>query len=94
MAKWFDDVITDKLRNAGNHVILVPARNPNVLMNIVDIYDGVTGKFIAANVPEEAAITFATVWNKLVDANENTEITKYVNLSWLNDVQSERRYNN
>jgi hypothetical protein len=93
MAKWFDDVISDKLRDAGNHVILVPARNPNVLMNIVDIYDGVTGKFIAANIPEDAARTFATVWNSLVDNKENTETIKHVNLSWLIDMKGGLRYN-
>ena len=91
MAKWFDDEIDDKLRGAGNHVILIPARNPNASIDTVDIYDGITGKFIAANVPEKAATTFATVWNKLVDSNENNELIQKFNLEWI--LNSPDKYN-
>jgi len=94
MTKWFDEAITEKLREAGNHVILVPAQNPNALMDTVDVFDGVTGQFIAADVPEDAARNFATVWNKLVDAGENTETAKRVNLEWLTDRKGSRRYSN
>jgi hypothetical protein len=91
MARWFDDAITEKLREAGNHVILVPARNPNAPIDTVDVFDGVTGKFIAADVPEGDARNFAIVWNNLVDSGENNETFKQVNLSWLIGTK-ERHY--
>lgn len=94
MTKWFDEAITEKLREAGNHVILIPARNPVAPIDTVDVYDGVTGTFIAADVPEEAAHNFAVVWNNLVDAGENTESVRKVNLSWLNDLKGAKRYEN
>ena len=94
MTKWFDDVVAEKLREAGNHVILVPAQNSQAFIDTVDVYDGITGQFIAADVPEKAARNFATIWNKLVDAGENTETAKRVNLEWLIDMKGSKRYTN
>ena len=55
MVNWFEEVIADKIRSAKNHVILVPARNQNAPLDAVDIFDGVTGQFIVADVPEDSA---------------------------------------
>jgi hypothetical protein len=93
MTNWFDEAITEKLRIAGNHVILVSALNSNNPL-AVDIYDGVTGKILAEDVPEDAARNFVTVWNKLVDAGENTETAKRVNLEWLTDLKGAKQYAN
>ena len=90
MARWFEDEIADKIRTAENHVILIPAQNPDAGIDMVDVYDGVTGKFIAADVPESPAREFVIIWNELVDAGDNTESVKKLNLEWL--IQSRKRY--
>ena len=64
---------------------MIPSRDVNAPIDSVDIYDGVTGHFIVANVPEEAAYTFAKVWNNLVDAGENTELAKKIDMKWLTE---------
>lgn len=83
MTIWFEEAIEAKLKDAGNHVILVPARNPNAPLDTVDVFDGITGSFLAADVPEESAREFMLIWNGLVDRNENTEEMKNINLAWL-----------
>ena len=93
MMNWFDEAVTEKLHEAGNHVIMVPACNPDAPIDTVDLYDGITGKFIAAGVPEEAARKFAKVWNDLQDSGENTESAKHINLEWLLDGKQGKRYN-
>ena len=92
MAKWFEEIIADKIRSAKNHVILVPAQNPNAPLDTVDIFDGVTGQFIAADVPEVPAREFMAIWNNLQDAGDNTDSMKKLNLSWLT-VATGKRYN-
>jgi hypothetical protein len=83
MAKWFDDVIAEKISEANNHVILVPARNANAPLDAVDVFDGVTGQFIIADVPEIPAREFAIIWNSLTDSGDNTDSMKKLNLAWL-----------
>ena len=91
--KWFEEAVADKMRAAKNHVILVPAQNPNAPIDTVDIFDGITGQFIVADVPEEAAREFVIIWNALQDSGDNTENMKKLNLSWL-DTAVRKRYSN
>lgn len=93
MTKWFDEAVSEKLHAAGNHVILIPAQNTDAPVDSVDIYDGITGQFIVAGVPEDAAYTFAKVWNDLVDSGENTELAKKINIAWLTDYAERHSYN-
>jgi hypothetical protein len=93
MAFWFEEAIAEKLKEAGNHVILVPAQNPNAPLDTVDIYNGETGQFIAADVPEDPAREFAIIWNELVENGENTEKARKLNFSWLSDFSEKRQYN-
>lgn len=91
MTRWFENMIADKINDAKNHVILLPAQNPIATIDVVDIYDGVTGQFVAADVPEEQAREFAIIWNGLVDIGENTEAAKKINFGWL--VKDRKRHN-
>jgi len=90
MLGWFEQAIAEKLSTAGNHVILIPARNLDAPLDTVDVYDGVTGQFIAADVPENAAQDFAIIWNELVDRGENTENLRKLNIAWLTDVKGKQ----
>jgi len=80
---WFETAISEKIEAAGNHVILIPANSPTAPLDTVDLYDGITGNFIAENIPEDSARAFAIIWNELVDSGENTESIKKLNISWL-----------
>jgi hypothetical protein len=92
MTRWFEEMVAEKIHAAKNHVILVPARNPNSPLDTVDVFDGVTGQFIVADVPENPAREFAIIWNNLQDAGDNTENMKKLNLAWL-DTAVGKRYN-
>lgn len=92
MSKWFEDSIDEKIQNAGKHVILIPARNPNAPIDTVDIYDGASSEFIAENISEHSAQNFAVIWNNLVDINENTDNVKKINISWLSTKNKEYNY--
>ena len=92
MAKWYEDAIAEKIREAGNHVILVPAQNENAPIDTVDVFDGKTGTFIVSEIPEEPAREFAVIWNGLVDSGESTETIRTFNLEWLSGVKANRKY--
>jgi len=93
MTKWFDDVIAEKIHSANNHVILIPAQNPNAPLDTVDVYDGITGKVLVTDVPESSAQDFAIIWNSFIDDSENNETAKKINLAWLTDsVGNRKRY--
>lgn len=92
MIGWFEQAIAEKISSAGNHVILIPARNPDAPLDTVDVYNGVTGQFIAADVPEESAREFAIIWNDLVDRGENNDSIQKLNMAWLTDVKGQKHY--
>ena len=93
MVNWFEEVIADKIRSAKNHVILVPARNQNAPLDAVDIFDGVTGQFIVADVPEDSAREFALIWNTLIMNGESRESIEQINLLWLTGCLAKKAKN-
>lgn len=82
MAFWFEEDTISRIRSAGNHVILVPPTNPNAPLDTFDIFDGITGLIVAADIPEAKAREFATIWNTLVDSGETADFAR-MSTNWL-----------
>jgi hypothetical protein len=72
----------ERIDNAGNHLIAIPAQNTSAPIDTFDIFDGSTHQIIAVNCSEKVANDFITMWNGLIDSNNKDSIA-HVNLAWL-----------
>lgn len=81
-----------KIRMAGNHLVLVPARNEDAPLDTVDVFDGERGEFIATQVPEKPAREFVVIWNELLDSGESIEKIRTINLEWLTGISGKKVY--
>ena len=83
---WMNEIdseIAIKIREAGNHVIVVPAQNSSAPIDSFDVFNGVTKEYIAVDVSEKSAQELATIWNGLLDGGEKVDTIRKINLSWL-----------
>jgi hypothetical protein len=87
-----NDELAEKIRNAGNHIIIVPAQKNTVSLDTFDVFDGNSHEFIAVDVPEKSAQEFAIIWNELVDNGESVENIRKINLEWLTGVVPMKSY--
>lgn len=86
MKNWIEDIKNannEKIRNAGKHMVIVPALNSTAPLDTYDVFDGASCKFIATSIPEKTAQEFATIWNGLVDNGESVETIRKYPLIWL-----------
>ena len=84
--KWYTEIdheLAEKIRSAGNHVIVVPAQTDAAPLDTFDVFDGNSNEYVAVNISEKAAQEFATMWNSLIDSGETVENIRRMNLAWL-----------
>jgi len=87
---WIDAITIEsnkKIREAGKHVVVIPAQNVSAPIDTFDVFDGNTCQFIATNVSEKTASEFALIWNGLIDNGESVENISRINLGWLTGVK-------
>lgn len=92
---WMNEIdseIAIKIREAGNHVIVVPAQNSSAPIDTFDVYNGATNEFIAIDVPEQTAHELSAIWNGLLDNGEQVSNIRKINLAWLTGAQAGKRY--
>jgi hypothetical protein len=87
---WIDAInieTNEKIREAGKHVVVVPAQNSSAPIDTYDVFDGNTFQFVATAVSEKTAKDFAVIWNSLIDDGESVENIRRINLGWLTGVK-------
>lgn len=86
MKNWIEDIKNannEKIRNAGQHMVIIPALNNAAPLDTFDVFDGGSCKFVARSIPEKTAQEFTTIWNGLIDNGESVENIRKYPLNWL-----------
>ena len=82
----------ERLRDAGNHLVVIPSQHSDAPLDTVDVFDGSCGEFIVTAVPEKLVRELVVIWNGLVDSGESVESLRTINLSWLTGVTTGKTY--